>query len=301
MSQKHCKPRELRLNASVQGGKGQRALRLAMNTGTFNFQKIDLLSAVNALSKSEFQGINLRDNHIQDYIRSGHSIREIKDLLEKHGLHPVAVDALREWQNWAKWDRKKQAAYVSYVEQFFYECKQLGCRCIAAPAFAEESDVRMDVRAFKKMCDNAKGHDISVALEFLPWAEVRDIQRAWEVVEQADCLNGGLLIDTFHFFKGGSQIEHFRQVPVEKIFLIHLNDAPDLPLDSKEMCFNHRVFPGEGIFPLNEFLSVLLLEKGYEGWISLEVLNKGNENRDYSDIVDRGEKSIERVLRPLIG
>jgi len=30
-------------------------------------------------------------------------------------------------------------------------------------------------------------------------------------------------------------------------------------------------------------------------------LNKGNENRDYSDIVDRGEKSIERVLRPLIG
>jgi sugar phosphate isomerase/epimerase len=116
------------------------------------------------------------------------------------------------------------------------------------------------------------------------------------VVQKADCSNGGLLIDTFHFFKGGSKIDDLREVPTDKIFLIHLDGAPDLPIDSKEMCVNYRVFPGEGIFPLSQFLGVLTAEKGYKGWFSLEILNKENQKVDYNQTAEKGKSSLEKYL-----
>lgn len=151
---------------------------------------------------------------------------------------------------------------------------------------------------FREICEIAKPYDIGIALEFLPWAELRDIRMAWEVVRRVNCPHGGLLIDTFHFFRGGSKMEDLREVPTEKIFFVHLDDALDLPIDLREMCMNHRVFPGEGVFPLRQFLDVLILEKGYRGWIVLEVLNRENQNLDYSEIVKKGKKSVEKVLQP---
>jgi len=272
------------------------AFKLAMNTGTFNFQSVDLPKAIQAISKGKFTGVNFRDNHIREHLRKGHSLREIKRLLEEHQLEPVALDALRDWQEWEKWDSKKRRAYRETAEFFFDECRQIGCPCIAAPTFAVKSDLQEDIQNFKSMCEIAKPYGILLALEFLPWVELRDVRMAWEVVRRADCENGGLLVDTFHFFKGGSKIEDFREVPVEKIFLIHLNDAPDLPIDSKVMCFDHRAFPGEGAFPLKGFLDVLILEKKYKGWISLEVLNQENPKIDYPEIVDRGKRTVARVL-----
>ena len=262
-------------------------LKLAMNTGTFNFHSVDFLNMVQATSRAEFTGINLRDNHIEEFVQRGHSVQEIKELLN---------DSLRDWQNWENLGSKEKEEYRKRAEQCFDVCKGIGCDCIVCPTFAEDGDILRDIRSFKGICDMAKAHDIRLALEFLPWAGLRDIRMAWEVVRRANCSHGGLLVDTFHYFKGGSKIDDLREVPTEKIFLVHFNDAPDLRIDSKEMCFNHRVFPGEGIFPLGQFLDMLLVEKGYGGWISLEVLNRENQDVDYDEIAQRAKKSMEKVL-----
>ena len=120
---------------------------------------------------------------------------------------------------------------------------------------------------------------------------------AWEVVRRANCSNGGILVDSFHFFKGGSHIDDLREVPTEKIFLVHLDDAPDLPIPAKEMCMNHRVFPGEGIFAFDQILNVLISEKGYLDWVSLEVLNKDNQRVDYGELSKKGRNSLEKLFR----
>jgi 4-hydroxyphenylpyruvate dioxygenase len=251
---------------------------------------------IQATSRAEFTGINLRDNHTQEFVQQGHSVQEIKDLLNEYELHPVAFDALRDWQNWEDLGGKEKEEFRKRAGQCFDVCKGIGCDCIACPTYAEDGDIFRDIRSFKEVCDIAKAYDIRLALEFLPWTALRDMRMAWEVVRRANCSNGGLLVDTFHYFKGGSTIDDLQEVPTEKIFLVHLDDAPDLRIDSKEMCFHHRVFPGEGIFPLGQFLAMLLLEKGYEGWISLEVINKENQHADYDEIAQRGKKSLEKVL-----
>jgi 4-hydroxyphenylpyruvate dioxygenase len=267
--------------------------KLAMNTGTFSMHSADLPVMVQATSGTQFTGIELRDNHIHEFTQKGHSIQEIRELLLTHKLYPIAVHALRDWQELETRNRKE---YRESLEQFIEKCKGIGCDCIACPAFAEDGDVQRDIRSFKEICDIGKGNDMRFAIEFLPWAELRDLGATWEVVRQADCSNGGILIDVFHFFKGGSRIEQLREVPTEKIFIVHLNDARDLPMDVKKMCMGHRLFPGQGVFPLGEFLDVLIGEKEYNGWFALEVFNEENQRIDYPELVNKGESTLQRLF-----
>jgi 4-hydroxyphenylpyruvate dioxygenase len=269
-------------------------LKLAMNTGTFNLGSIYFQDAVRAISKAGFTGIDPRDNHIQEYLEKGHSIQDVKKLLEENQLHPIAMNSLRDWQTRGG---KTKGEYRKLVEHYLEQSKGMGCDYVICCAFAEKSNIDTDTRHFKEVCDIAKSVGIEIVLEFLPWVTLRDVRTAWEVVRRANCSNSGLLIDTFHYFKGGSRIEDLREVPAEKIFFIHLDDAPDLPIDTKEMCMNHRVFPGEGAFPLRQFLDVLILEKKYDGWIGLEVLNKEYQHVDYSQIAEKGRRTAEEVLR----
>ncbi len=274
------------------------AVKLAMNTGTLHYVSLDLPSACQAISKAGFKGINLRDNHVEEYIKKGHSLQELKTLMKEYELRPIAIDALRNWQIWGDDELSSQSSKEEYrkcVEQYMNTFKELDCDYVMCTAPHEPRDISRDIKGFRALCDIAKSYDARVAMEFLPYAGLRDIRTAWEVVQKADCPNGGLLVDTFHFFKGGSKIEHLREVPTEKIFFVHCNDAPDLAMDVRLLA-KKRVFPGEGVLPLREFFDILVSEKGFSGWIVLEVLNSENEHLDYLEVAEKGKKTMTHLL-----
>jgi 4-hydroxyphenylpyruvate dioxygenase len=269
--------------------------KLCMNSMTFSLESVDFSSMVEAIAGTGFAGIELRDSHIEQFMAKGYSTEDIKVLLEARQLRLVAVHALRDWQRLGRENEKKDR---EFVEQFIAKSRAIGCHCVACPAYAEDSDTDRDIRHFREICEIGRAYDTQLAIEFLPWAALKDVRKAWEVVQQAECPNGGILIDAFHFFKGGSRVEDLRQIPAEKIFVVHLDDAPDVVMDLREMCMTSRTFPGEGIFPLTDLLDVLIRERGYKGWFSLEVLNKGNEERSYSEIAKKGVRSLEELFRP---
>ena len=78
----------------------------------------------------------------------------------------------------------------------------------------------------------------------------------------------GLVLDTFHFYAGGSSIGAIRDVAPEKIFILHMNDAEKLP--KAELQDAHRLFPGEGVIPLGEIVAGLK-NIHYDGPVSLEM------------------------------
>lgn len=118
-------------------------LKLAVNTMTFNVQSVDLLKMVQAISKAGFTGVDMRDSHIQDHLRKDHSIQEIKNLLDEHRLHPIAIHALRNWQDE---EGKRGKAYRKAVEQYFALCKGMGCDFGVCAAWGDDSDLEKDVQ-----------------------------------------------------------------------------------------------------------------------------------------------------------
>jgi len=113
-----------------------------------------------------------------------------------------------------------------------------------------------------------------MAVEFSPFGSVTSIPAALEVVAAAGGpARAGVLIDTWHFFRGDSTWRDLERVPLDQIAYVQFDDAP-LPVteDMFTETTNRRVFPGEGTFELERFAETLLRRR-WAGLVSVEVLS----------------------------
>ena len=125
---------------------------------------------------------------------------------------------------------------------------------------------------FAAFCDRAAGFDAQVQLEFMPMSAVTDLDTAWPIVRDADRPNGGIVLDTWHFFRSNSDLALLEQVPGERIFGVQVADAPAGPTTSVfEETFN-RLLPGDGDLDRVGVLRVLHRTGGLR-WIGPEVIS----------------------------
>ncbi|NIV39706.1 MAG: TIM barrel protein, partial [Anaerolineae bacterium] len=105
------------------------------------------------------------------------------------------------------------------------------------------------VRVLRELAQVAVPYGVQLAFEFLgfSWCSVRTLGQCWEIVRETDRPNVGLVIDTCHFYAGGSQLRAIDAVDPRKIHIFHINDVEERPLDTIEDA--HRLLPGEGVIP----------------------------------------------------
>ncbi|NIV38359.1 MAG: isomerase, partial [Anaerolineae bacterium] len=61
--------------------------------------------------------------------------------------------------------------------------------------------------------------------------------------------------DTCHFYAGGSALHSIDSVDPRKIYIFHINDVEERPMETIEDA--HRLLPGEGVIPLDDILAHL--------------------------------------------
>lgn len=112
--------------------------------------------------------------------------------------------------------------------------------------------------AFAELCDRAAAHGLRLQLEFVPGTGLHDLAAAWDVVRAADRPNGGILLDTWHFFRSDSSFELLEELPAERIFGLQIEDAPAAPpADPAHESLHGRLLPGEGGLDLGRFLAAV--------------------------------------------
>jgi 2-keto-myo-inositol isomerase len=116
----------------------------------------------------------------------------------------------------------------------------------------------------------AKPYGVRLALEFLGFRDctVNTLAQCAAIVERTARPNVGLVLDTFHFFAGGSSLVSLREVDPRKIFMVHVNDVEAAPRGTLHDAL--RLLPGEGVLPLQAILSALK-GIGYDGKFSVEI------------------------------
>ena len=142
---------------------------------------------------------------------------------------------------------------------------------------------------------------IRVGFEALAWGRhISDYRDAWEVVRRADHPAVGLTLDSFHIFSRKTDLGAIRSIPRDKIALVQLADAPWLEMDVISWSRHFRCFPGQGDFPLLDFMNAVL-DTGYEGLLSLEIFN--DQFRAFSPraVALDGQRSLIYLLDQLRG
>jgi 2-keto-myo-inositol isomerase len=139
--------------------------------------------------------------------------------------------------------------------------------------------------------DRAAAHGVKVAFEFLGFFDcpIGTPQAAAAAVDDLEDVD--LVLDSCHWHASGAgSLDLF---PVERVAMVHLNDAPAKP--PREIEDADRVLPGEGVIRLQEVLAALR-SRGYRGPWSLETFNPGYWEEDPASVARRGWEALERLL-----
>lgn len=155
---------------------------------------------------------------------------------------------------------------------------------------------RESVRVLRELSAIARPHGVRLAYEFLGFADctVNSLAQCAAIVKKVARPNVGLVLDTFHFFAGGSSLASIRQVDPRTIFIVHVNDVERAP--RRKMHDALRLFPGKGILPLEKILRALK-DIGYSGRFSVEIFRPRYWSRPPFVVAQEARQTALAVLR----
>ena len=101
------------------------------------------------------------------------------------------------------------------------------------------------------------------------------------------------MIDSFHFYAGGSSLQAIEALDPERLFIFHINDAEDRP--RAELQDSHRLLPGSGILPLREIVGALR-RTGYDRVASVEIFRPEYWERDPFELARAAHTATSNVI-----
>ncbi len=196
----------------------------------------------------------------------------------------------------------KRERNFTRAERKFDLMAELGCDLLMVCSnVSPESAGGIDRAAedFHALGDRAAARGMRVGFEALAWGRhINDYRDAWEVVRRAGHASVGLVLDSFHILSRKTDLKAMAAVPRDRIFLVQLADAPILEMDYLSWSRHFRNFPGQGDFPVLDFMSALH-QTGYDGLLSLEIFNDQFRAGSARSVAIDGHRSLIYLLDQL--
>jgi 2-keto-myo-inositol isomerase len=238
------------------------------------------------LRRAGFQGVGLWVQTIQEWLDSGRTVEQLAGETKSRGLevHELCFVPVLD-----------EAGKVADRRRTFEHASALGAGaviCIYGNPEAPLEKVRQDWSSFVRNVEDLR---VPAAFEFIgPWPQYNSPLGAWRVIQAGPEL-GTIVLDTFHFWRGGCDLSQIGQVPARRISLVHLNDVKDVP--QAKAVDADRTFPGEGILPLKEVLRGLAAE-GFTGPLSVEIFGEAQQ-QDPDEVSLRAYRCTAGLLEQL--
>jgi 2-keto-myo-inositol isomerase len=256
---------------------------LAINGATT--MKATLPEDIAAASAAGFKALEIWAAKMDAYLEA-QSVETLKVLFDGAGVQPASINSI-EFITFCS--PEEYQAIQARCQQLCELAQALGCdKIVVVPSPTPEGmdwdEIKdQSVRVLRELSEVAAPYGVQLAFEFLGfgWCSVRTLEQCWEVVAEANRPNIGLVIDTCHFFAGGSELSTIELVDPHKIFIFHINDVEERPLNTVEDA--HRLLPGEGVIPLEDIL-IRLRHIGFDGLCSIELFRPEYWERDPKEL-----------------
>jgi 2-keto-myo-inositol isomerase len=271
-------------------------MKLSFNGATT--MRADLETDLRAAQAAGFEFLEIWAAKLREFLKTK-STSDLKDLFKQHNLQPLSINSIEHitFRDTPSYNSiKQQCQELSSI------AAEIGCPCIVVVPGrlpgngASRSEVITEsVHVLNELCNIAEQHDVSLAFEFLGQTDcsVPTLDLANEIVRTTGRKNLGLVIDSFHFYAGGSSIEMIDALEPRLLSIFHINDAEDLPKDQLED--RHRLFPGLGILPLSEIIGAFR-RIGYDHVASVEIFRPEYWAMDPFAVAQESRVATERVL-----
>jgi sugar phosphate isomerase/epimerase len=238
-------------------------------TGTVGFDT-PIPERFRAANAEGFTRVTISPTDVKRVQDAGGNARDIGKLARDHGLELV-MDPVVNWHPYSDPGPFKSAKFS--LDEMLRMCEETHCSAMTAVGMMDSLIPSTALAEhFADLCDRSASIGVDVHLEFIPMTVIRDLTMAWDIVRGASRSNGGLVFDTWHFFRGNPDFELLRTIPGDRIFAVQIDDADKAVRGGLWEDTLHRKLPGDGQFDLRGAIRALA-DIGGLNWIGPEVMN----------------------------
>jgi 2-keto-myo-inositol isomerase len=260
--------------------------------------KADLATDIAVAGRAGFEFVEIWAAKLMGYLERG-GLPALKRDLRRAGLRAATLNSVEHVTF------NDPSGHVRMLEDFQRFCRvaqAVGAETVIVVPSPRPKGVslaaieRESIRVLRELSAIARPYGVRLAYEFLGFADctVNTLAQCAAIVEKVARPNVGLVLDTFHFFAGGSRIASIREANPEKIFIVHINDVERAP--RRKMHDALRLYPGKGILPLAGILRALKAI-GYAGGFSVEIFRPQYWNRPPLQVAREARRTALAAFR----
>jgi sugar phosphate isomerase/epimerase len=279
---------------SAPGGKGR--FIYCLNTSTIRGHKVPLIKEIELAAKAGYTAMEPWLGEINDHIKGGGSAADLKKAFSNNG---VAVVNAIGFAPWIVGDDEARKKGLDMMKRDMELVAQVGGTRIAAPpAGATELknfDLNVAADRYRQILEMGGKTGVMPMLEVWGFSKtLGTLAEAAYVAVASKHPGATILADVYHLYKGGSGHDGLRLIDGAALPVMHMNDYPaDPPRD--KIKDEHRVFPGDGIAPIDSVLKQLA-STGASTALSLELFNKEYWKRDVADVLKTGVEKMKAAV-----
>lgn len=250
---------------------------------------------LSAYSRAGFSTVELWLTKLEAYLTEGHSADDVLALLETERMTPLAAATQgglllsRGAEQTTHWDH-----FMRRLE--LLEKLRVPTLVVAADFVTGlgEDDYQRAAASLERAGSLASSRGIKIALEFQKSSPICScLETALVLIAQSGAQGVGVCLDLFHYYTGPSKFEDLAYLTKENLAWVQVSDLSGTP---RELAGDgDRVLPGDGDFQLGPILDHLGTI-GYEGGVSLEVLNPMLWQVPADRVADMGFQAVQRTL-----
>lgn len=264
--------------------------RLALHT--WSLDTTPLAETLRAAREAGWNALELRRIDFTRCFEQGMTGDGVVELVRQSGLE-VAVLGTEYGLIFAKGEESRRLFDV--LEETCRYATALRCSMIMIAPGQNTGTVEEAARNFRRAGEVVAAHGLRIALEFNSGHDViNHLNVGRDIVSRAAHPSCGLLLDAYHMERTGSGGRAFENVPREEIFTFQFSDVPPGPPPAR-LRPTDRLIPGEGRVRWKEVFG-LLVEKGYDGYLSYEGPNPELWARPPAEVARQAAEATRRLL-----
>jgi 2-keto-myo-inositol isomerase len=248
---------------------------------------------IEAYGRAGWSAVELWLTKLETYLQA-HTVEEVKSLLEENQVRAVAAASQgglllsRDAERSEHWDLFRRRLDL---------LRQLDVPTLVVAAdFVRElvpEDYGRAAASLNEASALAREAGVRLALEFQHGSTVcTSLDTALALAGQGGG-DLGICLDLFHYYTGPSKFEDLAYLSPENLAWVQVCDLSGVP---RELAGDaDRILPGEGDFQIEPILDHLA-SIGYNGYVSLEVLNPQLWAIPADRVADAGRQAMDRLL-----
>lgn len=252
---------------------------------------VDVRERIATVAETGYRGFGLTREDLV-VARDSIGLPAVATCLRENDITTVQLEWITNWWTTGELRRESDRARAD----LFDACSVLGVDNIKVGADDDGKPVSYDqlCEGFAALATDGAQIGVKIAFENTPFSHhVRTTEQAIAFVTDVAHPNGGLIVDIWHAFRGGSDYRVIPDsLPLAYVFGVELDDGVEAVIGSDlEDTFDNRLVCGEGVFDVPRFIQAVR-DLGYTGPWGVEHMSSEFRDLPIGDALRRARDGV---------